>query len=147
MSRLGTKYNPRQSYHALIERALNDYSSDCWLWEGYKNMVGGYGRISYPKTNTLVHKLAYETRKGSPVAEGLELDHLCREKSCWNPAHLEEVTRSINTKRGLVPILNRERNASITHCPMGHEYSEENTYINPRTNCRQCRTCRRTRWQ
>lgn len=63
--------------------------------------------------------VAYEMYVG-PIPEGMQLDHLCRVRHCVNPAHLEVVTQQENMRR--VAVL-------TTHCPRGHEYNEENTYV------------------
>ena len=84
------------------------------------------------------HRLAYIAMVGD-IPKGLDLDHLCRVKACYNPAHLEPVTRSENTKRGILP------NALKTHCPQGHEYTPDNTYVSPNGSGRQCRECKRER--
>ncbi|MCA1569337.1 MAG: HNH endonuclease [Chloroflexi bacterium] len=86
-----------------------------------------------------VHRLAWETIVG-PIPADMTLDHLCRNKSCWNPAHLEIVTAVENWRRGPNNIaLQRKRR---THCPSGHPYDDVNTYINPRGE-RRCRECNR----
>jgi len=86
------------------------------------------------------HRLSYETEIG-PIPEGLELDHLCRVRSCVNPLHLEPVTHQENVRRGEGANFWRNK----THCPQGHEYTEENTGISNRNNekCRYCRECKR----
>lgn len=123
-------------------------NSGCWLWLGDIN-INGYGRMYYKSGNhrKMAHRVVYESHFG-PIPDGLELDHLCRTRSCVNPAHLEPVTKSVNAKRGLTPRLNAERGKIITHCPHGHEYTSENTYIreNPKGwASRKCRTCARLR--
>lgn len=67
-----------------------------------------------------------------PVPEGLEIDHLCFNKLCYEPTHLEAVTHQENLQRS---------GARVTHCPQGHEYTEENTYR--QGNMRSCKICRR----
>lgn len=84
------------------------------------------------------HRVAYEEIMG-PVPEGLELDHLCRTRSCVNPSHLEPVTHRENMNRGDVATRRK------THCPKGHPYDEENTGIyNGYRNCRACARLRYT---
>src|SRR5699024_1617461 len=87
----------------------------------------------------LAHRVSYETFAG-PIPEGLDLDHLCRNRSCVNPEHLEPVTRSENLRRS--PLMARGQDK--THCPHGHEYSPENTRIT-KAGARACRTCERKR--
>lgn len=73
----------------------------CWEWEG-STTKAGYGQIfnGSPGQNsmTYTHRLAYELLVG-PIPDGLEIDHLCRNKVCCNPAHLEPVTPAENRGR------------------------------------------------
>lgn len=82
------------------------------------------------------HRHFYEKYVG-PIPKGLELDHLCRNPLCCNPAHLEPVTHAENVRRGKAG----ENNRAKTCCPSGHPYNEANTRLNPRGN-RECRICR-----
>lgn len=66
----------------------------CWEWTGPKT-AGGYGLFA----QTSAHRAVYERLRG-PIPEGLDLDHLCRNRGCVNPAHMEPVTRSENLRRG-----------------------------------------------
>lgn len=104
-------------------------SSVCWEWEGARDRLG-YGRVS-AKTygGPMAHKVIYEVLVG-PVPNGLELDHLCSNPPCYNPAHLEPVTHAENVRRAA---------RRITHCPQGHKYTDENTKI--RRGKRECRVC------
>lgn len=71
----------------------------CWLWTGSTNGVG-YGDFrARGKNHYYVHRWAYEEWAG-PIPKGMDLDHLCRNRSCCNPAHLEPVTRRENLERG-----------------------------------------------
>ena len=138
---------PRVSpYFDIVELALEAYETnreECLIWEGYT--VNEYGRFMFNGKHKLVHVWAYEAVKGE-IPEGLQLDHLCRNRPCYNVHHLEAVTGKENVRRGTSPAVTRARMASVTHCPIGHPYSFENTYVNPKTNCRSCRECNRTRW-
>ena len=112
----------------------------CWNWPVTDR--NGYGRFLITNAAKLIRKMtythivSYETYVG-PVPEGLELDHLCRNRACCNPEHLEPVTRRENVHRGLV---GGRRDA----CRRGHLYTPENTYTFPdgRRNCRACRKAR-----
>lgn len=115
---------------------------DCWLWTGTVD-TPGYGRVQINRRKIGAHRVAYEALVG-PIPEGLDLDHLCRNRLCVNPAHLEPVTRRENLLRGnTVPA----QRAARTHCPAGHEYTPENTYYSARNqrNCKECNrlSCRR----
>lgn len=116
----------------------------CWLWTGSLTVAGGYGQFRSGGRPRRAHRLAYETLVG-PIPDGLHLDHLCRTPCCVNPAHLEPVTGPENTRRGVAGMAQLAR----THCPRGHEYSERNTYLEPRRggkapgrHCRECHNAR-----
>ena len=113
-----------------------DPVSGCWNWTGCKD-AGGYGRISVDNAGVVAHRVSYELHVG-PIPDGLELDHLCRNRGCVNPEHLEPVTAQENMKRA---------KALIVECPHGHPYDERNTLIERRRNsvARVCRTCKRER--
>lgn len=105
----------------------------CWVWEG--TMRGGYGRLYDGTRQAAAHRFAYELLIGT-IPEGLVLDHLCRNPPCVNPAHLEPVTSAENIARGI------PKYSKVTHCPKGHEYTDENVYRPPGSpNRRHCRAC------
>lgn len=77
----------------------------CWQWQGRLN-AGGYGTLHIDGCN-LAHRWHWQNING-PVPDGLDLDHLCRNRACCNPAHLEPVTRRTNVRRGVSPKLSLE---------------------------------------
>lgn len=110
--------------------------SGCWQWMA--GGVGGYGLLWLkPKKPQLAHRFAYEWLVG-PIPDGLTLDHLCRNRGCVNPSHLEPVTQGENTLRGQTVAA---RNAQKTRCIHGHPFDDANTHIAP-NGSRICRTCR-----
>lgn len=101
------------------------FSTPCWVWTKFVNEKG-YARTTIPGIGLArVHRAAYELWVG-PIADGMTLDHLCRVKSCCNPAHLEPVSALENYRRAL-PFIPRQ-----THCKRGHEL------IQGKRNCVVC---------
>ena len=112
--------------------------SGCWLWFGAQTDKG-YGSVGIPRTGKLIsaHRAVYELMKG-PIADGLMVDHLCRNRCCVNPDHLELVTSRTNTLRGTTIAA---ANAAKLFCMHGH--SLEDAYLRDGGRQRQCRTCNR----
>lgn len=123
---------------ALIESRIEvrdvGFTSPCWVWTRGKGR-GGYGQTWFPdaKATRRAHRVAYEAFV-RPIPPELVIDHLCRNPSCVNPAHLEPVTNRENLRRG------EQHNNRKTHCIRGHAFTDENTYIRP-DGYRQCRAC------
>ena len=130
--------SPEERFAAYIQAG----GDGCHEWSG-PLQAGGYGwfRIGR-RVRVLAHRYAYEMARG-PIPDGLVIDHLCRNRRCVNPEHMEPVTNMENLRRGLGYGL---ANGLRTTCTHGHEYTPENTYINPQhPTSRRCRTCARER--
>jgi hypothetical protein len=103
-----------------------DAVTSCWPWIGSHNSKG-YGWVQWGKRPHLAHRITYLLLVG-PLPDGLEADHLCRNRACVNPDHLEFVTHKENCLRGVgVGAINARK----THCLRGHEYTPENTRVAP----------------
>lgn len=116
----------------------------CWVWTGAIRGRHGYGNFGADGRTWGAHQWSY-THVVGPVPDGLELDHLCRTRACVRPSHLEPVTPAENVRRGDAPRLTRERNRNDTVCGAGHLLTDDNTYVQPKTGYRYCRTCQRRR--
>lgn len=117
-----------------------DRQTGCWNWMRSTKGPNGYGQIGeggHDCRILLAHRVSYEIHKG-PIPKHLEIDHLCRNRGCVNPEHLEAVTRRTNLLRGDTITARR---AAQTHCLRGHEFTAENTYRSTR-GTRECRSCK-----
>jgi hypothetical protein len=114
---------------------------DCWEWTGSRS-GSGYGRIKINGRLEQAHRVAFALTEIGAL--GLELDHVCRNRRCVNPAHLEAVSRRENILRGTSPTA---INAAKTHCSRGHELSDENvSMVRSRgARVRQCRECNKAK--
>lgn len=130
-----------------LERLQEKYTVDevtgCWVWHaavspGPPPGKWPYGIMQFNGKMQMAHRVSYQLHRG-PIAEGMQLDHLCRNTRCVNPAHLEPVTAKENIRRGKNP--RREQ----THCLNGHPLSGDNLYLKP-SGRRECRICRAEQW-
>ena len=109
--------------------------SSCWQWKACI-LDTGYGQVRADGKSRLAHRVIYEALIG-PIPSGLTIDHLCRNRSCVNPEHMEIVTQRTNTLRGVGA---SARNAIKSHCIHGHPFEAENLRIRP-DGSRECREC------
>ena len=111
-------------------------SDECWKWT-QSTGSHGYGQTWDGVTVRLAHRVAWALHTNSQIPPGMTIDHICRNRICVNPAHLQLMTNEENA---------RMNGASLrTHCPRGHAYDEPNTYIQPSTGHRRCRRCAQER--
>jgi hypothetical protein len=116
---------------------LPEYRPDlgpCWIFTG-RISSEGYGVFDVHGVGVRAHMASFLITTGT-LPDGLDLDHLCRVRKCVRPSHLEPVTRQVNVLRGVSPVA---RQVAVTHCPAGHPYDEQNTYV--KHGHRGCRAC------
>ena len=119
---------------AALERFYNkvDKTQTCWNWTAGINYKG-YSKFGYNGKTVYGHRFIYEQIIG-PIAQGLQIDHLCRNRKCVNPEHLEAVTLAENLRR---QHLEPNSNGMKTNCPKGHEYTRTDS-----RGKRVCQTCK-----
>ena len=123
----------------IFDNSIPEPNSGCWLW------VGSIDKCGYGKTSgaySLAHRLSYAAFIGE-IPKGLEVDHLCKQRCCVNPDHLEAVTHAVNVSRG--DYTSNHRNGRKTHCQKGHPLSGDNLYVERRNGVpvnRRCKACR-----
>lgn len=122
---------PKREFLVRFFEKVNK-TDTCWLWQGNSWTPNGYGVID----SKVAHKVLYEYLV-APVPDGMELDHLCKIRSCVNINHLEVVTHEENNKRSDSPT---GINARKQECDYGHTLEGRNLYITPNGR-RQCREC------
>lgn len=115
----------------------------CWVWRGRGVNRGGYGVFTVSGRPRLVHRLAYELEVG-PIPEGLTIDHLCRNKLCVRPDHLEPVSLAENIRRSKAH-RRPDRYARHRACKRGHPLTGDNVCVSMRKGReeRSCKRCRR----
>ena len=136
----GTLYEARRKYWLFVDKdgplpddhTLAAGMSPCWAWKGKGTKT--YGEIMVQGTTFRAHRFSYELH-GGIIGESMVIDHLCMNKFCTNPEHLESVTARENTRRSHAAF------AAKNHCRRGHEYTEDNVYVTP-DGYRKCAICK-----
>jgi hypothetical protein len=153
-----------KSYERFISR-ISVAASGCWEMDTFHDR-NGYAQFHRSKNLYKAHRISYEWHKGKILA-GLTVDHLCENKGCVNPEHLEAVTREENGRRHnakgykkwWVTLSDEDRATFVenvskkasqvaaakklkaTHCRRGHEWKPDTTYIVPASGHRRCNVC------
>jgi hypothetical protein len=130
--------NPNEPVEDRFWRRVQK-TDTCWLWLGARWGTGGYGVLRINRKGIPIHRVSWFIHKGEWPDPDLTLDHLCMNKLCVNPDHLEQVTRVENVRRASEALGIRQY---ATHCVNGHEFTPENTHIRS-TGTRRCRACDR----
>lgn len=141
--------SPKSLMDRLVEY-VELQPNGCWQWTGALNRRG-YGTMVVPGASTTrAHRVVYEDMRGA-ISAGLTLDHLCGNKACVHPQHLEPVTAEENTARyrkahrhglGVRCAGCRHKTDDQTTCVRGHTFNPENTYVDTK-GWKQCRACKR----
>lgn len=127
-----------QAFHA---RYVVNETTGCWEWMAGLNGAG-YGS----HFGTLAHRYSWSNANGAPIPKGMQIDHLCRNKRCCNPRHLECVTPQVNNSRSTSV---SAANIGKTHCPKGHPYHGTNLYLRPdgKRDCKRCKADAVSKWR
>lgn len=119
---MGLSIIPKDPIERLLSKVKAQSVTGCWLWTAHTE--NGYGRFGVKENNkwktTWAHRVSYKLFVGK-IPDGLQLDHLCRQRSCVNPNHLDPVTMMENIRRSSLTSVNK------THCKLGHELIKTKT--------------------
>lgn len=127
--------DPLRRFQAFVRQAANG----CLEWSGHRNRKG-YGRFWDGGRHVPAHRFAWSLKHGD-LPPGTEIDHVCRNRACVNPDHLEAVTHHENILRG--------RDVRRPTCAAGHAWTPENTVRRGLAGrrCRECQNAYQRRWR
>lgn len=126
----------------ILFNSICDIKTKCWNWTSYNH--GGYGIIKINKKNIRAHRMSYEIFV-KKIDKNMQINHLCHNRLCINPNHLEELSHAENGSREKA----KHYNSQLTHCRRGHEYTKDNTkfimrpYGHNGWAMRECLECRK----
>jgi hypothetical protein len=139
----GGRALPEDVYHALwmdrVRRKVVVNERGCWVWQG-RRTSNGYGQIGYRNRTAILHRVVYEVHNRVKLGRWEYACHSCDTKLCCNPNHLWKGTPKDNQVDCVMKRRNSELN--VTHCPQGHPYDEQNTYVKPAASGRPSRGCK-----
>ena len=133
---------PQQRFN---QKYVVNEETGCWEWIASLKPGTAYGCMQVAKRTVYAHRLSHELHIG-PIPSGMQIDHLCRNRSCVNPDHLEAVEPHVNVRRGMSPGAKALRRDT---CIVGHSYSQWGVLRHQRRYCRLCESCksRERRWR
>lgn len=139
MEYLSVSFSPKE-YKRIFSKISIDNKTDCWNWTGSLDGFG-YGLLWYKRKTERIHRVIYsffkhQIPRGRDATKFAQLDHICKNKKCCNPEHLELVSQKTNILRADSPV---SRNARKTHCKHGHLLIVNN---NGRRDCHICDSIR-----
>ena len=138
--------NAMDPYERFVANVDVSHPLGCWEWRGDIG-TSGYARMALDGSKTYVHRWSHEFFKGR-IPDGLYIDHLCLNRGCVNPDHLEAVTPAENMRRSVMRERQHRTLTGRTHCKHGHDWTEDNTYwYRGGRICRTCRTDRKRRYR
>lgn len=131
----------RAAWLAKVKGRVQIDANDCWIWQG-PLATNGYGQVTYKGRTRILSRCMYQVWHGVKLARLQYVCHSCDVKRCCNPAHLWVGNNGLNKKDETAKGKNYWANR--THCPRGHEYTQENTYVHevrPGVFSRNCKAC------